>query len=1493
MPSTTSSSTCEVERASRGKAMKRFLATVCATLWVLPSALYAQGLGASQLILTNSSGGGVILQPNPAATSLQPLTLPADLTAGTLVSGGRILQSDGDGNLSWLDPAELAAATAWALTGNIGTDPTVNFLGTRDAQPLVIRTNNMERLRVTEAGHVLPGLNNEYDLGSDLLRWRNVYGVDGDFSRLRVSTLTVSGLTPGSVIFAGAGGALSQNNAKFFWDNGNERLGIGTNAPAATLDVVGTAQVSGNTSVGGNLSVGGDGSVTGNLTVAGNTTLGDNAAVDLVTLNARVQSHVVPSVDNTYDLGENTTPLRWRSGYFGTQVKVGASVSLVAATNALEYTGGDGRISVVGASALRVSTNGLERLIVSASGHVLPGANNEYDLGASDARWANIYGVNGSLSGNLTVVGSLNVGSGSLLQGNTVIGGAATDEVHFVGRVATDVLPKTNNAYNLGSSSLRWANVYGVNGDFSTVRVSGLTPGSVIFAGAGGALSQNNAKFFWDNGNERLGIGTNAPAATLDVVGTAQVSGNTSVGGNLSVGGDGSVTGNLTVAGNTTLGDNAAVDLVTLNARVQSHVVPSVDNTYDLGENTTPLRWRSGYFGTQVKVGASVSLVAATNALEYTGGDGRISVVGASALRVSTNGLERLIVSASGHVLPGANNEYDLGASDARWANIYGVNGSLSGNLTVVGSLNVGSGSMLQGNTVIGGAATDEVHFVGRVATDVLPKTNNAYNLGSSSLRWANVYGVNGDFSTVRVSGLTPGSVIFAGAGGALSQNNAKFFWDNGNERLGIGTNAPAATLDVVGTAQVSGNTSVGGNLSVGGDGSVTGNLTVAGNTTLGDDAAVDLVTLNARVQSHVVPSVDNTYDLGENTTPLRWRSGYFGTQVKVGASVSLVAATNALEYTGGDGRISVVGASALRVSTNGLERLIVSASGHVLPGANNEYDLGASDARWANIYGVNGSLSGNLTVVGSLNVGSGSMLQGNTVIGGAATDEVHFVGRVATDVLPKTNNAYNLGSSSLRWANVYGVNGDFSTVRVSGLTPGSVIFAGAGGALSQNNAKFFWDNGNERLGIGTNAPAATLDVVGTAQVSGNTSVGGNLSVGGDGSVTGNLTVAGNTTLGDDAAVDLVTLNARVQSHVVPSVDNTYDLGENTTPLRWRSGYFGTQVKVGASVSLVAATNALEYTGGDGRISVVGASALRVSTNGLERLIVSASGHVLPGANNEYDLGASDARWANIYGVNGSLSGNLTVVGSLNVGSGSMLQGNTVIGGAATDEVHFVGRVATDVLPKTNNAYNLGSSSLRWANVYGVNGDFSTVRVSGLTPGSVIFAGAGGALSQNNAKFFWDNGNERLGIGTNAPAATLDVVGTAQVSGNTSVGGNLSVGGDGSVTGNLTVAGDTTLGDDAAVDLVTLNARVQSDVVPSADDAYDLGSAPPAVAQWVLWDAGEGRGERELGGGDECVGVHGRGWAHQCCGGVCAAGEHEWVGAADCQRQRACAAGGE
>jgi hypothetical protein len=56
-------------------------------------------------------------------------------------------------------------------------------------------------------------------------------------------TGTTTAFTAGSVVFAGASGVYTQDNANFFWDNANDRLGIGTATPSAKLTVVGTAKV--------------------------------------------------------------------------------------------------------------------------------------------------------------------------------------------------------------------------------------------------------------------------------------------------------------------------------------------------------------------------------------------------------------------------------------------------------------------------------------------------------------------------------------------------------------------------------------------------------------------------------------------------------------------------------------------------------------------------------------------------------------------------------------------------------------------------------------------------------------------------------------------------------------------------------------------------------------------------------------------------------------------------------------------------------------------------------------------------------------------------------------------------------------------------------------------------------------------------------------------------------------------------------------------------
>jgi hypothetical protein len=86
-----------------------------------------------------------------------------------------------------------------------------------------------------------------------------------------------------------------------------------------------------------------------------------------------------------------------------------------------------------------------------------------------------------------------------------------------------------------------------------------------------------------------------------------------------------------------------------------------------------------------------------------------------------------------------------------------------------------------------------------------------------------------------------------------------------------------------------------------------------------------------------------------------------------------------------------------------------------------------------------------------------------------------------------------------------------------------------------------------------------------------------------------------------------------------------------------------------------------------------------------------------------------------------------------------------------------------------------------------------------LTAGSVVFSGTNGVLTQDNANFFFDDTNNRLGIGTTTPTAALDVAGAASVSGSlsfrtgagaiqTTANNTLTLGGN--TTGNIVLNSD-------------------------------------------------------------------------------------------------------
>jgi len=101
--------------------------------------------------------------------------------------------------------------------------------------------------------------------------------VSGTLPVANGGTGTTTAFTAGSVVFAGASGVYTQDNAKLFWDNANDRLGIGTATPTSLLDVNGNAEIAGTLFLGasnhGNL-----GSDATQLFVRGNNIAFQNAA---------------------------------------------------------------------------------------------------------------------------------------------------------------------------------------------------------------------------------------------------------------------------------------------------------------------------------------------------------------------------------------------------------------------------------------------------------------------------------------------------------------------------------------------------------------------------------------------------------------------------------------------------------------------------------------------------------------------------------------------------------------------------------------------------------------------------------------------------------------------------------------------------------------------------------------------------------------------------------------------------------------------------------------------------------------------------------------------------------------------------------------------------------------------------------------------------------------------------------------------------------------
>jgi adenylosuccinate synthase len=780
-----------------------------------------------------------------------------------------------------VNTCEECTTTFWALTGNAGTNPNNNFLGTTDNQPLIIRTNNVNRVRITTGGQIevlnsarSVSLGEGAGISQDLTASRN-----NVFVGFQAGSATETGIRNVAV----GSGALSQNI------DGSSNTALGSNA----MSTLTTGDY--NTAIGYGAEVG-DGltnaTAIGAFAFAGQSNtvvIGSIQGVNGATATANVgigtttpmnRLHVVSTADPLRLEGlqvnsaldnvlvvdaSGVVKKRSLSGFVG-------STAWLLTGNTL--SGGE-VLGSLNPQPLVLVTNNVERMRITATGEVV--VQNRAPTGATKViiqAGANQSGVNllewktagGTVLGGIDDAGNLFVNTNTTLgdaAGDTVRVNARTVELPNIpsGSAATEVL-----VWNVGNVEHRSAS--GLIGDFAWM----LTGNSITSAwdgSSGNFLGTTNAQplviattdtvspqpiQFWTRNVERMriteagdvGIGTSTPAARLDVV-------NPDGGGVLRLQAVAGQTGALLEWVNE-LGDTLGV----------------IDNSGLVGIGTAAPMQKLHVVGN-----------GTVSAVFVEGGVGIGTVNPLATLHVYDEGLTgatQVVIQA------GANQS---GVDLLQWSD---TTGNVLGRIDYAGNLFVNT------NTTLGDAAGDTVRvnagtvalpniLSGSTATEVL-----VWNSSDSTVERRAASGLIGDFAWM----LTGNSITSAwdgSSGNFLGTTNAQplviattdtvspqpiQFWTKNVERMriteagdvGIGTFTPGARLHVVGTgrfdgqltvtaggAAITGNSTVTGTLTVSSDVSVGGNLAVAGNTTLGD-AAGDTVRVNARtVELPNIPS--------------------------------------------------------------------------------------------------------------------------------------------------------------------------------------------------------------------------------------------------------------------------------------------------------------------------------------------------------------------------------------------------------------------------------------------------------------------------------------------------------------------------------------------------------------------------------------------------------------------------------------------------------------
>jgi hypothetical protein len=700
----------------------------------------------------------------------------------------------------------------------------------------------------------------------------------------------------------------------------------------------------------------------------------------------------------------------------------------------------------------------------------------------------------------------------------------------------------------------------------------------------------------------------------------------------------------------------------------------------------------------------------------------------------------------------------DVGVTDQVWTQNYSANSISSGNSNVVVNSNA--------NVTISSAGVANVLNItatGPIVTgNLLPSANITYNLGSTDLRWKDLWLSN---STLYI-----GNVTVAATATTLTINGSNVL-----------TGTASGDIQTAGNVSATGNV-IGGNLLTGGYVSATGNVT-GGNVTTGG-----LITATGNVTGGNITTAGQI-SATANVTGGNLVTGGVATITGnvIGGNITTTGQISATGNITGDYFLGNVffanGITASKIYSGNSEVNVTSSGGNVNVSVGGTSNVAVFTTDGEYVTGLL-SASGNLTAGNVLTSGlisaTGNATAGNVLTAG----QVSATGNITGD--------YFLG-------NVFFANGITASKIYSGNSEVNVVSSGGNVNISvggTSNVAVFATSGEYVTGLISatgNITSGNLNTTGTIET-------GTLTTTGNATIGGNLTVNGNTIY-----INITELN--VQDPII-----SLGRGTNNAPLTTNDGkdrgeqlWYYTSTEQSAFVGyqnlsgkLIAATN---VSISNEIVTVNSYGTLIVGT--VEGSTVSVTGNTTAGNINTTGLASVTG---NVIGGNITTAGLISSTGNITGGniltSGQVsatgnVTGNYIFGNAS--QVTGVNTFSTiSVATQSNIVANSIATPLTFA--AGDNIELTTDATNRVltiaytgSGGSSIFATGGDMGLVTEAV----TAEEDLGLVTEIPPSLSydlgqlgvdGVVSNSDIIANTITGDKINSSTSISITGNLTAA---------------------------------------------------------------------------------------------------------